>query len=310
MLVPNPSGATLSQAEEIRPTVGRTLRMMDRSTRSTWEATMRFRRSIRLPLAFVVLAAGWASPRKDDSASDQILKDKGLTKSATVFAIEEEKPVLARMKEARAAYTAYAAMAEQHTVHQELAQRAGHLEEQRAELQGQVDDLNQRIGETQTGGIGQGPGGGGGGGGGGPGGGMGGGQGRAFTSPLTIERDQIKRALAEVVAEQKTVKNQSPQAKDTTTLEARVKRAEETFKTALADLRKQVDEVRKKYADLDSDETVRKALAEVKKGNPKLHLGPSDAFLAGMKELDKAEQRFLGKRTTATVSKKRTRAKK
>ena len=256
---------------------------------------MRFNRSTCLPLVCVVLAAGWASPAKDDSPNDQALKDKGLTKAGTVFAVEDEKPVLAKMKEARAAYAAYAALAEQHTVHQELAQRAGHLEEQRAELQGQIDDLNLRIGETQTAGIGQGPGGGG---------------GRAFLSPLTIERDQLKRALAEVAAEQKTVRNQSPQARDTAALEARVKRADEVFRATLADLRKQVDEIRKKYADLDNDETVRQALAEVKKGNPKLHLGPSDAFLAGMKELDKAEQRFLGKRTTTAVSKKRTRAKK
>ncbi len=275
---------------------------------------MRFARSLAGVVLTVVVGSGWGPPQKTEKPSDLALKEKGLTKTATVYTIEDEKPVLARMKEARTAYSAFAAMASQHSMHEELAQQARQLEDQRTELQGQIDDVNQRIGEMSSSSS-QGPGGGGpggGGGGGGPGGMMGN-RNSSPVSPLTIERDQLKSALAEVAAQQKTIKNQSPQAKDTKALEARVKQAEETIKAMLAELRTQVDDVLKKYTELGNDAAVKKALAEAKAGNPKLHLGPSDAFNSGVKELAKAEQHFLGKRTAVaskSAAKKKSRAKK
>ncbi len=268
---------------------------------------MRFARACGLPLLLVALNVGWAPPR-EETAAERALREKGLTKSATAFVIEDEKPVLAKMKEARAASHAYAAMSDQHATHQQLAQQAGQLEEQRAELQTQVDQLNQQIGENNTSQPNPGPPGGGGMG--GMGGGPNGFPGRSVVSPLTIQRDQLKATLAEVTTEQKRIKNQSPLPKDTTALEARVKRAEETLKELLADLRKQVDDVKQKYADLDGDATVKQALGEAKKGNPKLHIGPSDGFNSGVKELTLAERQFLGKRPAAAISKKKSRSKK
>ena len=275
---------------------------------------MHFARSVCVPLVLVVLGAGWDTPKKPDSVSDLTLKDKGLIKTGTAYVIEDEKPVLVKMKEARTSFSAYAAMSGQQVQHEELAAHATQLEEQRGDLQAQLDDVTQRISDAATNPNNSGPPGGVGGMGGmrGMGGaGMGGGPGgQATVTPLTIERDRLKSVLAEVTAEQKKTRNQMPQAKDTASLDARVKKADETFKAILADLRKQVDEVVKKYVDLENDETVKSALAEAKKGNSKLHLGPSDSFVAGTKELSKAEQRFLGKRTTTAVAKKKAKAKK
>lgn len=267
---------------------------------------MRFRRSVPGVILTMAVAAGWGPPQKAEKPSDLALKGKGLTKAGTAYTIEAEKPVLAKMKEARTTYAAFAAMSGQQAVHQELGMRATQLEEQRAELQSQLDDLNQRI--SDSGGMDhQGPPGGGGGpGGGGPGGMMS----RSVSSPLTMERDQLKAILAGVTSEQKTVRNQSPQAKDTAALEARIKKADEAVQTALADLRKQVDQVLKQYADLEADPAVKAALAEAKKGNARLHLGPSDSFNAGVKDLAKSEKQILGKWTTAATAKKKARSKK
>ena len=112
-------------------------------------------------------------------------------------------------------------------------------------------------------------------------------------------------ALAEIGQAQQSLKAQAIQPKDKTALDTDVKKKEEAFKTALTELRKQVDEVTKKYSELGADETVKKAIDEMKKaGRVKENLGPSDNFLAGVKELDQAERQFLGKRTPAESKKK------
>lgn len=273
---------------------------------------MRRDRNLPLPLVLVALAAGWAAPRPDESPAAPALKARGLAKSGTAYTIEAERPVLAKLKEARTAFAAYAATVDQQARQRELAQQVDQIEEQRAELQAQVDDLNLRIsdnagaGSTNQGLPGGGPGGGGPGGGGAGPGGM---TGRGLTSPLTIRRDQLKLMLNQVAAEQRRLKGRVPSAKETEAVESRVKSADEQFKNALGDLRKLVDAVKQQYADLAADEAVKAALAEARKANPKIHLGPSDALTAGVRELEKAEQRFLGKRTTA-VSRKKVKTKK
>ena len=263
----------------------------------------------------LLTSLGFASPRQEESPSDQPLRAKGLTKVGTVYLLDAEKPVLASFKEARATFAAFAAMSNQQTTALQLATQATQLEEQRTLMQAQIDELNQRIGDnggSGTTGTGSGPGGslGGPGGGGGPG--SGGMASRSY-SPLTVERDQLKAALSEVTAQQKTIKNQSPLAKDVTSLDARVEKAQEEFKANLVKLRSQVDEVIKLYNDLSAEEAVKQPLAEAKKRNPKIRIGPSDTFNAGVKELVKAESRFLGKKvvtTSTSSSKRKTRSKK
>ncbi len=116
-------------------------------------------------------------------------------------------------------------------------------------------------------------------------------------------------SLAQIGQTQQALKAQAPQPKDKAALLDDVKKKQEAFTTALADLRQQVDEVTKKYADLGADETVKKTIDDMKKaGRVKENLGPSEAFLAGVKALDQAERKFLGKRTPA-ASKKKTAAK-
>ena len=251
-------------------------------------------------VAMVLLAAGWGPPSRVDRPSDLALQAKGLKKVGTTYILGSEQPVLAKMNEARQAYAGFAALTSQQLMHQELAERTSHLAAQQVELQSQLDELNQRITDSGNTNSGPGPMSGG-----GPGRTMPGGS--ASVTPLTIERDQLKAMLAATTAQQKTIRNQSPQAKDTATLDTNVKQADETNKTLLADLRTQVDAVTKAYANLAADDAVKQALAESKKENPKLHLGPSDAFLAGARALAKSERVILNKTTPVSTTKKKTR---
>jgi hypothetical protein len=267
---------------------------------------MRPHRPIVLGLLFVAFGVGRGPAFGGDSPAEATLKGKGLAKSGRVFVIEDEKPVLAKMKDVRASFAAYAMVADKQAASERSEAQAAHLEEQRVALKAQLDELNDQIlimQGTSTGGNAlprQ-----------GPGNGQPGGAGPV--SPLLMQRQQVTTALAEVAVAQKALKAESPVVKDKAALDDEVKKRGEAFKSSLADLRKMVDEVTKKYADLAADPTVKKSLADLEKAaKAKLKLGPSDAFAAGMKELDQAEKRFLGKKTTAPAKskKKATNAKK
>jgi hypothetical protein len=263
------------------------------------EAKMRLHQPVGLFLLFVVL--GWSGKTSEgaDPAAEATLKEKGLTKSVSTYVIDAEKPVLAKMKEVRGLFANYAMLADRQAAAEQATMQAAQLEEHRAELQSSLEDLNERIveqGSTQSNNF--------------PRPGPPGGQMAPQNNPLIAQRDQIKLALAEVSRTQKTLKTQAPQAKDKSTLEEDLKKKEESFKTALTELRQQVDEVTKKYAELGADPSVKKALDTLKKASKaNVKLGPSDAFLAAVKQLDQAERQFLGKKTT-TVSKKKAKAKK
>ena len=260
---------------------------------------MRPHRPIGLPLLFVILGSGGGTSRGADPAAEATLKEKGLTKSVSTYVIEAEKPVLAKVKEVRGLFANYAMLAERQATAENVAMQSAQLEEHRAELQSTLDDLNERIieqGGAQANNL--------------PRRGMPGGPMTGSNSPLIAQRDQIKLALAEVGRTQKALKAQAPQAKDKATLDEDVKKKGEAFKAALVDLRRQVDEVTKQYNELAADPSVKKSLDDLKKASKaNVKLGPSDAFLAAVKQLDQAERQFLGKKTT-TVSKKKAKSKK
>lgn len=255
---------------------------------------MRLDRSVGLPLLFVALVSGPMASLGADSGAESILEEKGLTKSGRVYVLDSEAPVLTKMKEVRAAYADYATAADRQERAEHVAAQAAQLEERRVQLQDQLDTLNERIasqGAPQGNAFGR------------PGG-MNSPQG-SFTSPLISQRDQVKYVLAEITREQRALKVQAPQGQGKSSLDEAVKTKGDAFKAALADLRPKVDGVTKAYAELEADASVQKALVELKKASPtKLKLGPSDAFLAGARELDQAERRFLGKKTPVVSRKK------
>jgi hypothetical protein len=262
---------------------------------------MRLDRSVGLPLLLFILGSVGAESRGGDSAAEATLKEKGLAKAGHTWVIEAEKPVLAKMKEIRAIFASYATAAEKQAVAEQVAMQSAQLEEHRVELQSSLDDLNQRIVEQVTtpqaspfprqGPNNTPP--------------------TAPSNPLIAQRDQIKLQLAEVASTQKALKTQTPPTSNKTALDEDVKKKQEAFKSALSDLRRQVDDVTKKYAELGADQSVKKAIADLMKASKaKVNLGPSDAFLAGVKELDQAERRFLGKKTPSTSKKKTTKSKK
>ncbi len=264
---------------------------------------MRLHRPAGFALLLLSVAFGFGPGRAPafggDSAAEAALKEKGLVKTGRVLVIEDEKTVLAKMKDARASFASYAMMADRQAASERAEAQAARLEEQRVELKANLDELNLRIIEQAATQAGNGP----------PRQGPGGGTpwGNGQSSPLILQRDQVKAALDEVTLGQKTLKAEAPVVKDKPALDDEVKKRGETFKSALAELRAMVDQVTKKYADLSADATVKKSLADLEKATKaKLKLGPSEAFAAGVKELDQAERRFLGKKTAAPAKAKKT----
>jgi hypothetical protein len=258
---------------------------------------MRLDRSIGLPLVIVILGSCWSPARAGDSAAESALKAKGLTKVGHTFVLEEaEKPVLAKIKEIRGVYASYAAVAEKQAAAEELVMQSAQLDQQRVELQVNLNMLNQQIASTPNSSYGRGrynmpqtP----------------------ANNPLMAQRAQINATIAEIGQTQRVLKSQAPQPKDKSALDEDVKKKLDVFKLALADLRKDVDEVTKKYTDLGEEATVKKSVDDlVKASKAKVNLGPSDTLLAGMKELDRAERQYLGKKTSAASKKKTAKTKK
>jgi prefoldin subunit 5 len=253
---------------------------------------MRLHHSFGLPLLLIVLGSGWT--RGADSPSVSALKEKGLTRSGITFVIEAEKPVLAKMKEARAVFAGYAAVAERQAVAEQVATRLTQLEQRRVELQNNLNDLNQQINEQGYAQANNSP---------GPG--MRNLAQSGLVSQMIAQRNLIRNTMAEVSLEQNTLNADAPQSKDRTAPDEDVKKKAEACKASLAELRPRVDEVTKKYADLGADVSVKAAISSLEKETKaNLKLGPSDAFKAAAKTLDQAERKLLGKKTPAFSRKK------
>jgi hypothetical protein len=238
---------------------------------------------IKLPLLLVCLGLVEGQANGGDSEFEAALKAKGLSKTLSTWVIEDEKPVLAAMKEARAVFYSFAQVAERKSAAELLAAQSKMLDAQRAELQSNLNVLNQQIAQMPNPATGMGR------------------QAKyykqtAANNPLLAQKSQLQAALTETNQTQQAIKSQIPAPKDKATIDAEVKNKQEAFKTTLTDLRKQIDEVTKKYEALAADETVKKSIDHLKESTKaKVKLGPSDHFLAMMKEVDKAEQLYLGK---------------
>jgi hypothetical protein len=263
------------------------------------ETTMRLDRSVGLSLMTVILGlgSGWSMALGGDSAAETALNKKGLTRTGHTFLIEDEKPVLDKMKDVRGIFTSYATAAEKQATVEQMAMQSVQLDQQRAELQANLNMLNQQInasGAARTVRVGR----------------MSVPQ-NASNNPMLAQKAQMSATLTQIGQTQQALKAQAPQPKDKAALDDDVKKKQEAFKSALSDLRQKVDEVTKKYADLGADETVKKSIDDlVKTSKAKVNLGPSDVFLAGVKELDRAERQFLGKKTPAASKKKTAQTKK
>ncbi len=258
---------------------------------------MRPRRIIGLALLVVVaLGPARGTALGGDSVAEAALKKKGLTREGRLFVdVAAEKPVLDLMRTVRASsYAAFATVAEKQAAAEMLQMQSAQLEEQRLTLQANLTALNQQIAANNAS--------------------MGGGKygrlARSMPNPLQAQHQQVQAAMNETTASQRVVKSQIPSAKDKAAIDADVKKKADVFKSDLTELRTKIDEVTKKYADLNADPSVKKSLEELEKvGHAKMTIGPSEAFAAGMKEVDQAERRFLGKREPAHTKTKKSVAK-
>lgn len=253
---------------------------------------MRPDRYLMLAMLFVVL--GVAGTRGADSPSASVLRKKGLAKSGTTFVVEAEAPVLAKVKELKALFAGYAEANGRQAEAEQVASRLVQLEERRAELQDNLNDLNQQINEQ--------------------------GFARANNAPrpgpnapnswgampqMIAQRNLVKNDLAEIGQEQKTLKAQTSPAQSRSALDEEVRKKAEACRSAVAELRPMVEEVARKYDALAADPSVKAAIGELARATrANLKLGPSDAFKAGIKAIDEAERRLTGKAKVSRLRKK------
>jgi chromosome segregation ATPase len=250
-------------------------------------------------LKLSVLGSSGTAAVGSDSESEAVLKAKGLSKTLSTWVIEDEKPVLASMKEASAVFKSYAQLADRQAEADELAANSKLLDQQRTEIQNNLNMLNQQIAQMPN-----------------PAAGVNSRMAKYYqqtpaNNPLLAQRSQLNATLAEINQAQRVMKTQIPSAKDKSTLDAEVSKRKDAFKTTLTDLRKQIDDVNKKYADLAADESIKKAIETLAKStHARVKLGPSDQFAAIAKEVDQAERKYLGKAVPAAATKKKAKAKK
>ncbi|MHC5540218.1 hypothetical protein ACYOEI_18520 [Singulisphaera rosea] len=232
-----------------------------------------------------------------DSPALTALKEQGLIRSGRLFVIDAEKPVLQKMKEARATLAEYTATENRKEESGRASGELAQLEACRTELRQRLEDMNQQINEQS---FQQGN---------GPGRQGAGNFGRGgFSSPLVAQRNQIRMELAEVESHLKDFKDEVPKETDRKALEEESKKNRETVKTTLEDLRRSVDEVTKKYDDLRAASSVKAALETLEKDRAgSFKLGPSAAFTAGVKTLENAERLVLKKAASSTRKKGRSR---
>lgn len=244
-------------------------------------------RSLRLLLLIALVGSGGDRSWGGDSAAEKALNEKGLLRTGHTFVIEDEKPVLEKLKDVRGVFASFATIAEKRAEAEQMTMQSAMLDQDRAELQANLNMLNQEISATgaaapirmgrrsiqQT----------------------------ANNNPLLAQKAQMTTTLAQIGQTQQALRSRALPSKDKAALDADVKKKADDFKTALEDFRKEVDKVTKKYDELGADSTVKKAIDDLwNASKAKVNLGPSDAFHAMMKELDQAEHRFLGKKTSAT----------
>jgi clan AA aspartic protease (TIGR02281 family) len=212
-----------------------------------------------MPRHFAACIAGlvFLTGLADEPAADAVLKEKALRKAGSVYVLAAEADVQKKVVEARAVSRRMTqALAQQRAY--ELAIREGRqvvrdLTEQRIALNNQLSQATTVAQHNQL---------------------------VAQVNELTDRLNLLTQQEAD------------PEAKRKIEEQAALRREE--YIQAVLDLRRLVDDAKGRYAALAQDDGVRDALERLnRRGKEKVSLGPSRAFLANVKLLEKAEASVL-----------------
>jgi hypothetical protein len=250
------------------------------------EAAMLPRRHLLFALPLIVFARSLSLA--DEPAGVDVLEKKGLTRSGRFFVIQAETTVLEKWKATRVILADHAATIRRKDEADFATRRRAGLDDRRAELQRNLDELNQRINEQgfqpgngRLGGFGQG----------------------TYATQLIAQRDMLRMSLSEVNSAQQFLKAES--SPDPKNLEAESQKSLEAARAALSGVRAAVNSALKEYDGLDADASVRAALLGLEKQKlGTFKLGPSPAFKTAVKALESAERTVLAKRTGTAPRKK------
>lgn len=193
---------------------------------------------------------------------DSALKEKGLKKSGNYLVLANEATTQKKLNEAKARYKQYSLAAMQQRQYdlglEENKAYLRQLVEQRRMLGLQLKQARSNQEHNQ------------------------------IVTMLNDSNDQMRLLEAE---------ESDPKIKDN--LNANAAQTREQFVQAVIDLRQLIDETQKQYTELAEDEAVKGSIEALnKKGKAKFTLGPSKAFLANVKLVEKVESSVLSETVT------------
>jgi clan AA aspartic protease (TIGR02281 family) len=210
-----------------------------------------------LLVGVVVLSSVVAGIASADGTPDEVLKEKGLRKSASTYVIAGEAEVQKKMSEARSAYRQLlGALGQQHAYNQGLRDNQQAIRE----LTEQRIMLNQQLAQPTN----------------------------------AIQNNQLVAMVNSVTDRLNVMRQQQANAGAKQQVDAEASRRREAYVQVVLDLRHLVDSTTERYAALAADAGVKEALEQLsKRSKAKAVLGPSRAFLATVAQLEKAEASVL-----------------
>ncbi|MHC5537967.1 retropepsin-like aspartic protease family protein [Singulisphaera rosea] len=197
-----------------------------------------------------------------DDPADSALKEKGLKKSGNYLVLSSEATTQKKLNETKARYKQYSL-----AVMQQRQFDRG-VEDSKAYLRQLIEQrriLGLQLKQARS----------------------------------TDEHNQIVTMLNDTNDQMKLLEDEESDPKFKDNLNANAAQSREQFVQAVIDLRQLIDETQKQYTELSEDETVKESLAALnKKGKTKYSLGPSKAFLANVKLVEKVEASVLSESVT------------
>jgi len=239
-----------------------------------------------------VLAA--FAPADDPAAAEAVLTGQGLARAGNTYSLEAEKPVLAKIAEFKPVFAKFAAAIEQQNAVEQDAARMIQLEQQRILTQANIENLtaqvnnmirpstsgNNRVGQNQY---------------------------ANEQGTILGQRRELMMSLGPIGQEADMIRLRQPSQRAKDDLAAELKARREEYTKAAKEVRPMVADVLKKYDEVAKDDKVKAALSELKRTKlAKLKIGPSDPFVAAVRQLDQAERMIPtgGKTSMAGPSRK------
>lgn len=209
------------------------------------------------PVGILALLLPCTALAADDASAEALLKGKGLRRQVATYVLPGEAEFARKLTTARATYKGYTgALMQQESLTRNLEANKGMIQQ----MTQQRIFLNQQLVQAST----------------------------------TQEHNRVVGMMNELNDRINLLNNTSEDSGPNKEIRAQASNRREAYIQALLDLRALADSTAKTYDELGDDAEVKEALTALSKpSRPKLTIGPSRAYLANLKLLEKAEGGIL-----------------